>query len=345
MNTEPSTVTPSPLVSVIIPAYNAEEYFEETLESLLVQSLTNWEAIIIDDGSTDSTLALAQSYAQRDARIQVVQQANAGVSQARNLAIARSKGEFIAFLDSDDIWLPEKLQTQVEAMRAHDVALVYCPFREFGENCFPWCAKAWGRFTDVLDSEEFWRKLLLGCFVIPSCVLVRTDVLRGLGGFDLARPRAEDYDLWFRIARAGYKVFGQDTRLCLYRKRGDSLSRESEKIFFDSLEIVSRNLPKDCLHWNEFRDSMRGRFRNTFTEQGDLGRFEQLGRMFDVFFPFDRDGKASRFMSILRTLLPVRVFWFVCRYAVIPLAWHIESVPGRLAKLKEGFLGVRRGAG
>ncbi len=337
MHLESATVHQSPLVSVVIPAYNAEDYLSETLESLLSQSLTNWEAIIVDDGSKDNTLAIAQSYAQRDERITVIAQDSAGLSKARNVAIAHANGELIAFLDSDDIWLPGKLEIQVEAIRVHGVAMVYCPFREFGANSFEWRPDLWQEFTGVLDGQVFWNKLILACFVIPSCALLRTDVLKELGSFDSGRRRAEDYDLWIRIARAGYKVFGQDHPYCLYRKRGDSLSRRNEDIYFDSLELVSRNLPSCSLHGEALRDSMRGRFRNTFTEQGDLGRFEQLGKMFDVFYPFDRDGNATRVMSVLRNILPVRLFWFVCRYAVIPLAWHLESVPGRIDQLKAAF--------
>ena len=107
------------LVSVIVPSYNASRYIRETLESVLGQTYSSFEVIVVDDGSTDDTAAIVADYSRRDSRIRLVSQPNGGVGAARNRAIAEASGEFIAPLDADDVWYPEKLQKQVASLERH----------------------------------------------------------------------------------------------------------------------------------------------------------------------------------------------------------------------------------
>ena len=101
------------LASIIIPAYNAERYISEAIESVINQTYTNWELIIVNDGSTDNTEKIAQSYAQKDSRITYITQENKGVSVARNIGYNASKGDYLGFLDADDYWLPDNLDEKI----------------------------------------------------------------------------------------------------------------------------------------------------------------------------------------------------------------------------------------
>lgn len=120
-----------PLVSVITPCYNCEQTIAETIESVLSQTCPDWEMIIVDDCSKDNSVAVAEQYAQKDARIKIIRfDTNCGTTRARNAAIETAKGRYIAFLDGDDMWLPEKLQRQLDFMNAHNLILSYTAYRK-----------------------------------------------------------------------------------------------------------------------------------------------------------------------------------------------------------------------
>ena len=171
-----------PLVSVIVPAYNAEATLAATLSSVRAQTYTNLEILVIDDGSSDATHALAQRYAEDDRRITVLVQENAGVAAARNLGIRASCGEYLAFVDADDLWHPEKIEAQLDAFSAagKDTGLVYC-----------WSAKidadgvVWSEWFRPRDSGDVLTRLFMGNFLgNGSAALVRADLVRSVGGFD-----------------------------------------------------------------------------------------------------------------------------------------------------------------
>src|SRR2546430_979121 len=113
------------LVSVIMPAFNAERHIVESIQSVLSQTLPDWELVVVDDGSTDNTAEILRTFVSADARIKYVYQPNGRLGKARNTGFQHSSGGLIAFLDSDDLWLPEKLELQVTALAEHDADIVY----------------------------------------------------------------------------------------------------------------------------------------------------------------------------------------------------------------------------
>lgn len=120
------------IVSIITPAYNAEAYIAETIESICNQSYTDWELIIVDDCSKDNTLSVVEEYAKRDKRIQLIKTPqNGGVAKARNIGLEHAKGDYISFLDSDDLWAPDKLEKQLKFMMAHNYVLTYTDYQKF----------------------------------------------------------------------------------------------------------------------------------------------------------------------------------------------------------------------
>ncbi len=182
-----------PRVSVIIPTFNRGRVLEEAVDSVLAQSLANFELIVVDDGSTDDTRQRLQRYGQR---LTCVRQSNRGVSAARNAGVERSTGELIALLDSDDLWHPTKLARQVAFFDDHPDAQI-CQTEE-----------VWIRRGKRVNPKKRHRKpsgwifepSLALCLVSPSAVMMRRGLLEAMGGFDESLPACEDYDLWLRVS-------------------------------------------------------------------------------------------------------------------------------------------------
>jgi len=208
-----------PAVSVIVPTFNRAGFLKQALDSVRAQTWRDYELIVVDDGSTDGTAALAEAYpGARWLRLPV----NGGVSRARNRGILQARGRFICFLDSDDSWLPGKLERQMRWMRDNPQSLV-CYTDEI------WIRRG-VRVNPMnkhrkLSGDIFERSLAL-CIVSPSSVLMRREVFDAVGGFDEGLEVCEDYDLWLRIA-ARFPVHFLAEKLIV--KRGghaDQLSRK-----------------------------------------------------------------------------------------------------------------------
>jgi len=183
----------SPEISVIIPTYNRASMVVEAVESVLAQDMTDFELIVINDGSTDDTEKKLSVYG---SRLKYYQQENAGVSAARNRGIKFSSAPLLAFLDSDDLWLPSKLQVQHTYMTANPEIHI-CQTEEIwwrnGRRVNP------KKHHQKPAGDIFQRSLEL-CLVSPSAVMMRRELLEKVGYFDEELPMAEDYDLWLRVA-------------------------------------------------------------------------------------------------------------------------------------------------
>ena len=194
----------SPLVSVIIPALNASATLGRALDSVRAQTYSHWEAIIIDDGSSDDTVALVER--RGDPRCRVIRRfTRGGPSRARNDGIAAAKGALIALLDADDEWLPEKLARQVAALARHPAAsLVVCDMYAIHEDG----SAGSSVFTRQAPSAgpEAWKALLASSFIGTSAVLAPRDLVRDIGGFDASLAVGEDQDLFIRLALRGEVV-------------------------------------------------------------------------------------------------------------------------------------------
>lgn len=218
-----------PQISVIIPTFNRGWILQEAIDSVLSQDCVDFELIIIDDGSTDNTLDLLQSYS---GRLKVLQQKNLGVSAARNLGIKNSCGKYIAFLDSDDLWLPKKLFMQLEFFACHREALI-CQTEEIwirnGIRVNP------GKKHKKISGAIFEQSLSL-CLVSPSAVMMDRRLFEEIGMFDENLPACEDYDLWLRTSLK-YPVFLLKKPLVI--KRGGHADQLSKAAGLDQYRIAS----------------------------------------------------------------------------------------------------------
>lgn len=190
-----------PLVSVIMPAYNAEKYIDEAIGSVVNQTLTNWELIVIDDCSSDLTYQKAQEQARKDSRICVVQNdSNSGVARTRNRGIDLAQGAYIAFLDSDDVWHPEKLHRQLKKMTDTDAQIGYCSYAIIGATGEK--VKADYLVPEHMTFDDILKENAIQC----SAMLIRADVVKRFK-FNTEYFH-EDYVLGLQILKNGYKASG-----------------------------------------------------------------------------------------------------------------------------------------
>ena len=230
------------MISVIVPTYNRAHQLPRTLDSILCQSCSPKEIIVVDDGSTDETLALMTS---EYPEIVFIQQQNTGVSSARNAGIKRASGDWIAFLDSDDEWLPEKLEIQMKALYENPEIKI-CHTNEIwirnGKRVNP--KKKHGKFGGWI-----FQKCLPLCCISPSSVIIHKSIFKEIGLFDYSLPVCEDYDLWLRITARNPVLYIEEPFLIKYGGHEDQLSKKywgMDRFRIKSLEkIISSRVLSD----------------------------------------------------------------------------------------------------
>lgn len=208
-------------ISIITPAYNASQYIGETIRSVQAQDYPCWEMLIVDDCSRDDTCAVVEAYAKTDSRIRLLRQTqNGGPAQARNAAIERAEGRYIAFLDSDDIWLPEKLAHQLAFMREHHAAVSFTRFRRISAD-----GRKQGHLVAIPERLTYWQ-LLSNTAIATSTAMVD----RGLTGpFVMKKTYYDDFALWLDLLKRGFVAHGLQEDLMRYRVVGKSVSRNKGK--------------------------------------------------------------------------------------------------------------------
>lgn len=232
-----------PLVSVIIPTFNMAKWLPNALDSVLAQTYSHWECIVIDDGSTDNTQEVVEHYSSKDRRIRGVHKESGGPSSARNAGIQISKGELIAFLDADDVWLPTKLTKQVELLSSVSSAGLCCTyFEEVDEqlnllNQWPEI-KARNKYSDDITPESLLENV--SCCGVPgsaSSAVVRRECFEKLGLFDTRLRMGEDLDMWYRIS-LDFSILQQREVLVMLRK--SSKERDIQKVLNDLSFFVEK---------------------------------------------------------------------------------------------------------
>lgn len=229
-------MTKPPTVSVVIPAYNAAWCVGKAIDSVLAQEYDAFEVIVVDDGSTDDTAAVLAGYHEN---IRVIRQINGGMSNARNAGIREATGEFIAFLDSDDWWMPGKLGRQVELLRAHP-KIGFCSTAARVED-------PEGRLLNVWQCQTWQGSFLVHLFqsnadVPGSCsaVMVRRALLQVTGGFDETLRGLEDPDLWIRLAAVSDYACIPEPMAVILRRPG-SISRNLEVMRASAIHVMRKN--------------------------------------------------------------------------------------------------------
>lgn len=228
----------SKLVSVIIPCYNAENYIAETVNSVLTQTYKNLELIIVNDGSKDGSLEVIKKF-NHDKRLIIVDQENQGVNHARNNGYAVAKGDYMCFLDADDVWVPEKrLQIHVDYMNAHpDVGLVHNDIQMVDQNSVPTGQIDKGKEGWLLDDLLLWDSC---CIPTPSATTLRRGVIEKAGEFDPLYANASDQEFYFRVAKH-FKIGRIPQFLTNYRMHDNNMRANMKRMEFDHVHAYRKS--------------------------------------------------------------------------------------------------------
>ncbi|MGH7232102.1 MAG: glycosyltransferase family 2 protein [Nitrospiraceae bacterium] len=233
----PKQSGPDPIVSIIVPAYNTAAYISDTLDSVFAQTRTDYEVIVINDGSPD-TEGLERVLLRYRERIHYIKQENRGLSGARNTGIRATRAPLIALLDSDDIWEPDYLAVQVGAMeRDPTIDVMYANALVFGD-----APEAGRTFMELCPSEGqvTFEALVTGrCTVMVSTTIRREAILRA-GMFDESLRGSEDFDLWLRLIKQGGKIAYHRQVLIRYRRRGGSLMTDMVAMAKEQLRVLEK---------------------------------------------------------------------------------------------------------
>jgi glycosyltransferase involved in cell wall biosynthesis len=239
-----------PKVSVIIPLYNGKKYILETLNSVLNQTFKDFEVIVIDDGSKDNSKEVLEKYLDR---IRYIYQENSGSpAAAKNRGIKESKGEFLAFMDQDDLWQADKLAKQVKILeKDQKIGLVATNTLVFDSQTKEIKGKAWAKVSKM-SAEQTRKRLLQGNFIVTSsAVMVRKETIEGKG-FDENMRLADDYELWFRIAKKWQLEFIEEP-LTKWRHNVSSLSHSHKKLLEDLVYFFGSAVQDKGLKDNEIK--------------------------------------------------------------------------------------------
>lgn len=260
-----------PCVSIIVPAFNLENYIDKTLESIVQQTFLDWEALVIDDDSSDNTSKIIKRWTLRDERIRFLRnQKSKGPSGARNTGIDNARGQWVAFLDGDDMFERNALESRIEAAKANpSCRFISGDFKNlsegdtsgkpFSETNVYWreCLHGDGDLQTaprlIYDPIQLFLKASLTC---TDCVMVHTQLLRDLSGFNESFKTAEDNHLWMRLAASVDNMLFVPKSMAYYRKRADSLTQQDRAVHKNSIATY-RNLLADPLFLDKKEDLLR----------------------------------------------------------------------------------------
>jgi glycosyltransferase involved in cell wall biosynthesis len=227
------------LVSVIVPAYNVAGYIGETLDSIFAQSFRDFEAIVVNDGSPDTAELESVLASRSNPHLRYLQKPNGGPSSARNTGIAAASGEWLAFLDADDLWLPNYLASQLALLKREATAAAAVPDGfVFGDT--PLAGKRLSEIKEHRQGLLTLTEVVAGRSNPAYCCVVRRAAIERIGGFDESLKRSEDHDLYLRLLLAGERIVVNPEPLFRYRRRAGSLSADDLKITRSAARVLDK---------------------------------------------------------------------------------------------------------
>ena len=241
----PQSTNDAPAVSIIIPAFNAASYIGAALDSVFAQTFSDYETIIVNDGSpdTDDLERMLEPYRER---IVYLKQENSGPGGARNTAILKARGEYVALLDSDDVWLPNYLAQQMQALRGNPALdLIYCDALLVGES--PLAGRTFMEVEPSRGEVTFESLLRWDCVIITSCTVARRQSLIDAGLFDANLYYSEDFDLWLRLLQRGGRLAYQTQVLAHHRLHATSLCADGVRQLEGEISVYEKWLREPSL--------------------------------------------------------------------------------------------------
>lgn len=223
-------------ISVITPVHNSSDYIADTIDSVINQTHQNWEMILVDDFSSDNSVEIIQAYQGKDDKIRLIQSnTNVGAAEARNIALRQAKGDYIAFLDSDDIWLPNKLERQLQFMKSNNYAFSFTAYHRVNQSNTEIINRI--GVPKYIGYKGFLRNTIIGTLTVMIDK-------RQTGYFEMPNIRSShDIALWCDLLKRGFKAYGINEVLAYYRLVGDSNTAQKWKAAKDVWRVY-RNIEK-----------------------------------------------------------------------------------------------------
>ena len=318
-----------PLVSVIMPAYNAERYIADSIQTVFAQTYSCWELIVVDDGSTDQTGEIVRALAAGESRIKYVHQENGRLGKARNTGILNSSGELIAFLDSDDLWLPEKLELQVHTRQATEADVVFTGGYIFSDANTQDETRSFPLVRGRLSGKDLLDRLLQFNFIPVMSVMMKRKCFDEAGPFEEARlfHGCEDYDLWLKLAKNGAVFHGMDQKLVRYRRHAGAMTHKDSHVLKPMLLVVQRHMTDSTMPEADKRQRIRRLYRELIAALLDEGKPAEAGEYLNELAAWDKPGIVTAIQKRLLRLSP-GIFNFVSREFLFRTEWHL----GRLRR-------------
>jgi teichuronic acid biosynthesis glycosyltransferase TuaG len=272
-------------VSVIMPAYNGEKYIAAAMRSVLAQTYEDLELIVVDDGSSDRTSEIVRGIEAADERVVYIFQTNAGQGNARNTGIKSARGELIAFLDQDDLWIEAKLERQLEALKETKADVVFSGSFVFHDDNVTDETIPWDTLRGRFDGATMFPLLFLFDRIPMLSAMVRKDALHKVGLLEEDRrcQNCDDYDLWLKLAECGATFVGLSERLVRYRLHGNQASHNTVRMIRTQIALMEK--------WQHSK---------YVTEQIKRDRFQSLYR--ELISTLIDEGKTSEAKAVLKEL-------------------------------------------
>lgn len=319
------------MVSIIIPCYNSERYLKDTLTSVLWQTHTDWECILIDDGSTDSTPSIANEYTAKDGRFRYVRQKNSGPSVARNYGVSLSKGEFVQFLDADDIILPSRLESCLKSFSDPSTDVVYSDYITFQKR------QGYSRVLpgkmppgDPVRSLLFENNLTFAMLI--HSLMFRNAIIRNFPFDTRLHSHAEDVECWARMAINGVRFSYVDEVLSIYRYTAESLGSNEVHLLTAKINVLEQyhSHPQCSSYTAEFTNA-----RQYLEQRLTIAFFmeRRFGRGFSLLRKIWKSSSASA--KIKMSAWGVLMLIFTKQTIALSRAWIVKNTPFRWGAWKQ----------
>ena len=297
------------LVSIIMPVYNGQLYIIESIESVLAQTYENWELIIVNDGSTDKTEEIIFKFQNLSNKVKYFYKVNEGQVKATNFGILKSNGEYVAFLDSDDLWENDKLNRQINfILKNKNVDFLYSKYNSIDENGNLLCT------NNSHDSLNHYKDLLKRCFIGRLTVIVKKSILIELNLFDEFLHSTDDWDMWIRISEK-FKLSFLDEVVASYRIHPQSMSKNLYNQLLNVSKVYSKHVYlnsdlnkqfKKEVKWIELKIYLSSFLNEKKYQKAFLIFYKMLNvNIFDTFFLFFNlmlISVKSKFLNLLRII-------------------------------------------
>jgi len=322
----------SELISIITPVYNVEKFIVETIESVLEQTYSNWELLLVDDGSTDGSTQVCKNYALKDERIKYFYKPNGGQASARNLGINNAKGEYITFLDSDDLYCKDKLESHFSDLKNHPADFYYGGGFMLFQNKSVNNIETYNWFYGKHTGNEFFKILYHSCAVNINTVLIKKTLFDTVGLFDESTilRGTEDWDLWLRIALKVKIIYGNPAPKVYYRIHDNGIHFQRVNMLIGKWKIYEKHNNNKIINPLIKKREYRYVFRELMNSLLKENRPNEIKNILKVYLKKDPLSFVSIKQRLLVHILPIKTFIWVSNNIIYRIGYRIENLNYKL---------------